>query len=55
MPYTVRVDKPIPSSRGCCSRRSAGPRAKKDRVEATRPAEGNGASGMVKKLKDAVT
>jgi Mn-containing catalase len=33
----------------------AGPPAAHGGVEATRPAEGNGASGMVKKLKDAVT
>jgi Mn-containing catalase len=34
---------------------AAGPPAAHGGVEATRPAEGNGASGMVKKLKDAVT
>jgi Mn-containing catalase len=34
---------------------TAGPPAAHGGVEATRPAEGNGASGMVKKLKDAVT
>jgi Mn-containing catalase len=34
---------------------AAGPPAAHGGVEATRPADGNGASGMVKKLKDAVT
>jgi Mn-containing catalase len=34
---------------------AAGPPAAHGGVEATRPAEGDGASGMVKKLKDAVT